>query len=158
MKLYIKQKVFSWNDKFFIKDEYGNDKYYAESEFFTWGKKFHIYDMANNEVAFIEEKVFSLLHRFFVYMNGREMVEVVQKFTFFKPRYYLNGLDWTVEGSVWFHDYEIMENGRQVVSIQKEWFTWGDSYVLNISNPRDEVLALAVVLIIDFVIQASSNN
>jgi len=25
MKLYIKQKVFSWKDKFFVKDEYGQD-------------------------------------------------------------------------------------------------------------------------------------
>ena len=36
MKLYIKQKVFSWGDKFRIYDE--NDKYYVESEVFTFGK------------------------------------------------------------------------------------------------------------------------
>ncbi len=29
MKLYIKQKVFSWGDKFTVKDEAGRDRYYA---------------------------------------------------------------------------------------------------------------------------------
>ena len=37
MKLYIKQKVFSWGDKFTVKDEFGNDKYIVEGEIFTWG-------------------------------------------------------------------------------------------------------------------------
>ena len=30
MKLYIRQKVFSWKDKFKVFDEAGNDKYYVE--------------------------------------------------------------------------------------------------------------------------------
>ena len=56
MKLYIRQKVFSWNDKFFVMDEYGRDRYRVEGEFFSFGKKLHIYDMADNEVAFIQQK------------------------------------------------------------------------------------------------------
>ena len=33
MKLYIKQKVFSWVDRFTVFDETGADKYYVEGEF-----------------------------------------------------------------------------------------------------------------------------
>ena len=51
MKLYIKQKVFSWGDKFRIYDE--NDKYYVESEVFTFGKKLHLYSQSGSELAFI---------------------------------------------------------------------------------------------------------
>ena len=32
MKLYLKQKVFSWKDKSNVKDELGNDKYYIEGK------------------------------------------------------------------------------------------------------------------------------
>ena len=35
--------------------------------------------------------------------------------------------------------------------------TWGDSYELNIANPEDEIVALAVVLTIDCVMEASSS-
>ena len=41
MKLYMKQKVFSWTDKFNIVDEQGNERYYVEGELFSWGKKLH---------------------------------------------------------------------------------------------------------------------
>ena len=42
MKLYIKQRVFSWRDRFTIKDESGNDRYAAEGEFFTWGDSYEL--------------------------------------------------------------------------------------------------------------------
>ena len=44
MKLYIKQKVFSWGDKFTVKDEAGRDRYYVEGEIFTFGRKLHVYE------------------------------------------------------------------------------------------------------------------
>ena len=53
------------------------------------------------------------------------------------------------------HDYEITHAGRPIVTIQKEWMTWGDSYQLDISDPADEVLALAGVLTIDAVTESS---
>ena len=63
-----------------------------------------------------------------------------------------------IEGNVWAHEYEIRRNGRPIVSISKEWLTWGDSYVLDILDPADEILALAVVLTIDCVAESGNNN
>ena len=40
----------------------------------------------------------------------------------------------------------------------KEWMTWGDSYELDIVNPSDEIVALAVVLTIDCVQEMQQNN
>ncbi len=54
------------------------------------------------------------------------------------------------------HDYEITKNGDLIVSINKEWMTWGDSYELSIVNPEDEIVALAVVLTIDCVMEVGS--
>lgn len=152
MKLYMKQKVFSLRDRFYIKDEFGNDRYYVEGEFFTIGRKLHLYDINGNELAFIQQKVLTFLPRFFVYMNGREVAEIVKEFTFLKPKYTINGLGWNVDGDFWSHDYCVEKNGRNVASVHKAWFTWGDSYELNLNNPEDEVLTLAVVLAIDAVL------
>ena len=44
MDLYIKQKVFSWKDKFSVYDRNGEQRYYVEGEVFTVGKKLHLYD------------------------------------------------------------------------------------------------------------------
>ena len=83
MKLYIKQKVFSWNDKFTVKTSYGEDKYAVEGELFSLGKKLHVYDMSGREVAFIQQKIFSFLPRYFVFVGDTQVAEIVKKFSFF---------------------------------------------------------------------------
>lgn len=157
MKLYIKQKVFSWADKFFVKDETGRDRYYVQGELFSWGKKLHVYDLSGREVAFIKQEVWSFMPRFYVFVNDRQVAEIVKKFTLFFQRYEIEGLGWEIDGSFWAHDYEITQAGRSIVTIHKEWMTWGDCYELNIADPRDEIVALAVVLTIDCVMAAASN-
>ncbi|MBR0599968.1 LURP-one-related/scramblase family protein [Sinanaerobacter chloroacetimidivorans] len=158
MKLYIKQKVFSWADKFFIKDEFGNDKYYVEGEIFSWGHKLHLYDEKKEEVAFIKQKVMSWLPKFEVYIDDALAVEVVKEFTFFKPRYSLRGTDWSVEGDFWDHNYMITNQYGQIASITKAWFSWGDSYELEIAEGVNEILAVATVMAIDCVMEAQNNS
>ena len=158
MRLYIKEKVFSWNEQFTVKDENGWDKYFVEGELFSWGKKLHLLNIRNEEVAFIQQKLFTWMPRYTVSVAGREIAEIRKEFTLFFQRYVIDGLGWEIEGSVWDHAYEIRKHGHTIVRIDKEWFTWGDSYVLDIADPADEILALAVVLTIDCVAEASRNN
>ena len=158
MKLYIKQKVFSWGDKFTVKDKSGRDRYYVEGEVFTFGKKLHVYDISGCEVAFIKQELWSWLPRFYVFCGDRQVAEIKKEFTFLLPKYSIDGLGWEIDGSFLAHDYVITRNGCPIVSISKEWMTWGDSYELNISNPQDEIIALAVVLTIDCVMEASSSS
>ena len=158
MKLYMKEKVFSWGDRFTVKDENGWDKYYVEGEVFSLGKKLHLLNIHNEEVAFIQQKLFTWMPRFTVSVAGRQIAEIRKEFTLFFERYVINGLGWEIEGSVWSHEYVIRKNGRVIVQVEKEWFTWGDSYVLDIADPADELIALAVVLTIDCVAEASRNN
>ena len=156
MKLYIKEKVFSWGDRFTVKDIDGNDKYIVEGEVFSWGKKLHVYDMAGMEVAFIKQEVWSFLPRYYVFCGEEQVAEIRKEFTFLFPRYTIDGLGWEIEGSFMAHDYEITKNGRSIVYISKEWMTWGDSYELDIADPDDEIVALAVVLTIDCVMEAAA--
>lgn len=158
MKLYIKEKVFSWGDKFYVKDALGNDRYVVEGEVFTLGKKLHVYDMRGREAAFIKQELMTFLPRFTVWSGGQEIAQVKKEFSFLVPRYSIEGLGWVIEGSFWEHDYQITQNGSPIVTITKEWMTWGDSYELDIAPGADEILALAVVLTIDCVREAQSNN
>jgi uncharacterized protein YxjI len=150
MKLYIKQKVFSWRDRFFVKDEGGNDRYAAEGEFFTWGKKLHIYNENGFETAFIRQKVLSLMPRFFIEIGGREICEIVKEFTFFKQNYRIAGLPWHLSGDIWAHEYSLEDyNGSQIMRLSKKWFTWGDSYELEIADAQNELPCLCVALAVD---------
>ncbi len=158
MNLYMKQKVFSWSDRFTVKDELGNDRYSVEGEIFSWGHKLHVFDMENREVAFIKQEILTFLPKFEVYIGDDLAVVVKKEFTFFVQKYTLEGTDWTVDGDFWEHRYEISGSSGSVASIAKAFFSWGDSYQIDISDGADEVLVLATVLAIDCVIEDSSSN
>ena len=158
MKFYIKQKVFSWGDKFSIYDANGNERYFVQGEVFSFGKKLHLLDLGGNEIAFISQKLFSFLPTYKISRYGNEIAEVVRNFTFFKQEYSVEGLGWQVHGDFWDHTYEVTGGGRTIASVSKRWFTWGDTYEIDIADGLNEVMALAVVLVIDACIEAASNN
>ena len=158
MKLYIKEKVFSWGDKFTVWDAYGNEKYFVEGEVFSFGRKLHVYDLQDREVAFIRQELLTWMPKYSVFVGGSQIATVRREFSWFTPRYTVEGLGWDVEGNFWQHDYDVTQNGRPVVSITKEWMTWGDSYELDIAPGADELVALAVVLTIDCVVEQQNNN
>lgn len=158
MNLYIKQRVFTWGDKFSIYDENGNEKYYVEGEVFTFGKKLHLYDLSGNELAFIEQQMFTFLPKYCISINGRTVAEIVKEFTFFKQEYSVNGPDWQVHGDFFKHDYEVTDGYNTIASVSKEWFTFGDAYEISLGNNVDEIMALAVCLVIDACIEAQNNN
>lgn len=158
MKLYLKQKVFSWGDKFTVYDENGNDKYYVEGEIFSFGKKLHIFDLAGNEVCYIYQKLMSFLPKYFISKNGEDVAQVIKNFTLFHQSYSVDGLGWSVEGDFFAHEYEISSQMGTVALISKQWFTWGDTYEINIQQGVNEIDALAVVLVIDACLQAAQNS
>ena len=159
MKLYIKQAVFSLIDRFEVFDEEGNAKYYVEGELFSWGKKLHVYDRNHSEVIYIQQKLFSLfLPKYHIFVRGQQIAEIVKELSFLKPHYTVDGLGWDIKGDFWSHEYCILRNDEMVTSISKKWFTWGDSYMLDIYDNRDELPALAVILAIDCVVAQQSKN
>ncbi len=155
MKLYLKQKVFSWKDRSVVTDANGEPRYNVEGKVLSVGKKLTVTDPAGGEVAFIRQKVLSFMPRFFVEVNGTEVAEIVKKLSLFKPKYMVKGLDWSVSGDVFGHNYTIEDaSGRTMVAIHKKWMSWGDSFELDISPEANVPVALGVVLAIDAVLDA----
>ena len=151
MQLYMNQKVFSWKDKFSIMDSTGQDKYYVEGKAISLGKKLRVYDAEGNELAFVNQKLVSLMPKFTVEIDGEEVAVIKKKVSVLKPKYFIEGPGWEVQGDFFSHDYQIVEGEKLIVSIHKQWMAWGDTFELDIPDESNEVLAMAVVLAIDAV-------
>lgn len=156
MKLYIKQKVFSWGDKFSVYDSAGNSLYSVHGEVFTLGKKLHVDDTAGNEIAFIHQKIWSFLPKYYISRDGTDIAEVVKEFTVLKARYHVDAFGWEITGNFTGHNYEIKCGERTVAVVSKQWLTWGDTYEISIADDRDEINVLCTVLIIDAVLAAQA--
>jgi uncharacterized protein YxjI len=150
-QLYIKQKVFSLSGKFTVKDQQEKDVYYVEGSFMQIPKTFSIMNTTRDEVALVTKKVFSFLPKFFVEVNGREVFTIKKEFSFLKARYTIDGADIEVQGNWWDMDFQVLQHGEVVGQVSKEWFTWGDSYKVQILNEEMETIMIALVVAIDCV-------
>lgn len=150
-QLYIKQKVFSLSGKFTVKDQQEKDIYYVEGSFMQVPKTFSIMNTARDEVALITKKVFSFLPKFLVEVNGREVLTIKKEFSFFKARYTIDAAGIEVHGNWWDMDFQVLQQGKIVGEVGKEWFTWGDSYKVQIIDEEMETIIIALVVAIDCV-------
>ncbi len=150
-QLYIKQKVFSLSGKFTVKDQQEKDIYYVEGSFMKIPKTFSIRDENKNEIALITKKVLSFLPKFFVEINGQEVLTIKKEFSFFKARYNIEAAGMEVLGNWWDMDFQVLQNGKVIGKVNKEWFTWGDSYKVQILNEELETIVIALVIAIDCV-------
>jgi len=155
MKLYIKQKPLSWRDKFTAKDENGNDRYTMQggkaSALTAIGKKLQVFDSNGNAVALVKDstKPFSLKTRFTIEIGGRKVCEVVKRFSLIGHSYNIEGLPWKLDGDFTGHDYRLTNGDKTVMTINKKVFTRGDSYELDIADPKHELVCLCIVLAVD---------
>ncbi|PFG03362.1 LURP-one-related family protein [Bacillus sp. es.034] len=150
-QLYIKQKVFSLSEKFTVKDQEEKDTYYVEGSFMRVPKTFSIMNTSREEVALITKKVFSFLPKFFVEVNGQEVLTIKKEFSFLKARYSIDAAGIEVQGNWLDMDFQVLHNGRVVGEVGKEWFSWGDSYRVQILDEKMETIIIALVIAIDCV-------
>jgi uncharacterized protein YxjI len=150
-QLYIKQKVFSLSEKFTVKDRSEEDVYYVEGSFMKVQKTFSIMNTAREEVALVTKKMFSFLPKFFVEIDGQEVLSIKKELSFFKSRYTINAASIEVHGNWWDMDFQVLQHGEVIGEVSKEWFTWGDSYKVQIFNEQIEVIMIALVVAIDYV-------
>lgn len=158
MKLYMKQKVFTLRSQFTIQDESGQDVFAVEGEFLSIGSKLHIMDQAGREAAFIRQKVLSFLPRYFIEVGGQAVACVRQRFTFFGSRFEIEGTGWQAEGNFLAHEFLVTDSSQTIMAVRKAWFTWGDSYELDIPSPENMLMAVCVMLAIDMAIASGRHS
>ncbi|WP_201713063.1 LURP-one-related/scramblase family protein [Rossellomorea arthrocnemi] len=157
-QLYIKQKVFSLSEKFTVKDQDEKDVYYVEGSFMKVPKTFSIMNQDKEEVALITKKVLSFLPTFFVEVNGQEVVTIKKELSFLKAKYSIDAAGIEVEGNWMDMNFQVLHEGRVVGEVGKEWFSWGDSYRVQILEEEMESVILALVIAIDCVKADQANN
>jgi uncharacterized protein YxjI len=151
MNLYIKQKVFTWRDKFYVYNENGEGIFKVEGELFSWGAKLHLYDAYDRELYFIKQKLMVFLPEYEIYQGENLIARVKKEFSFFKPRLNVTSHrgKYVIQGNFLGMDFQILYNNQLLGAIKKEWFTWGDTYCLYIANNEDAAFFTALVIAID---------
>ena len=57
--------------------------------------------------------------------------------------------DLVADGDFWEHEYEFTRHGRPVARVSKRFFSWTDTYGIDVAPGEDDVLVLASAVVID---------
>ena len=149
MRLWFKQRLFSWFDSYDIYDEDGSIVYTVEGKL-SWGHCLHILNAAGDHIGTVQQKVFTFLPRFELYIHDQYVGSIQKAFTFFRPRFDIDFNGWQVDGDFMEWDYSVREAcGAVVATVSKQPFHWTDTYVIDVLESKDALCALMLVLAID---------
>ena len=133
MRMYFRQRLFSWLDSYDIYNEAGETLYTVEGKL-AWGHCLHILDSTGEHIATVQERVLTMLPRFELYIGERR----------------IDCGGWQVEGDFMEWEYRVTEPcGALVATISKEVLHLTDTYVIDVVQPSDALQVLMLVLAID---------
>lgn len=155
MRYLMKQKLFCFGDDFAIKNEAGEDAFFVDGKAFSFGDKLSFQDLAGNELAFIRQKLLAWGPTYEIYRDG-ELAAVVKKqlFTLFRCKFTVDVPgpdDLEAKGSFLDQEYTFTRGNQTVAEVSKRWFSWSDTYGVDIADGEDDVLILASTVVIDMV-------
>ena len=153
MRYVLQQKLLSWGDDYFIRDDAGHDLYFVDGKAFSIGSQLSFQDPAGRELAFIRQKVLSWGKTYEI-TRGGALVAVVKKALFapFHHRFTVDVPgpdDLEAEGNLTDHEYQFRRGARVVATVSKQWFTLRDTYGIEIDDDEDQVLLLACAVVVD---------
>ncbi len=162
MRYLMKQKLFSLGDDFYIQNESGQNVFFVDGKVFALGDHLSFQDLAGNELAFIRQKLLAWGPTYEIYRNGTLYATIKKEiFTFFHCRFSVDVPgpdDLEAEGDFLDHEYSFTRQGRTVATVSKQWFSWADTYGVEIADSEDDVLLLASTVVIDMACHDKKNR
>ena len=158
----MRQKLFAWGDDYRIQDEGGNDVFFVDGQAFTIGDKLSFQDLRGTELAFIRQKLLAWGRTYEIYRSG-QLAAVVKK-ELFSPFHHTFNVDvpgpgdLEAKGNFLDYEYAFRRGENQVAQVSKQWFTWADTYGVDINEGEDDILILASSVVIDLSCHSSHNR
>jgi uncharacterized protein YxjI len=151
MKYLIRQRVLSFGDDFGIKDENGQDRYMVQGKVFSFGDKLKLMDMMGNELFYIEQRLFRFLPEYYIFAGGEEVAVVKKQLSLFTPKFIISSIHgaYDIEGDVFAYDFSVYKDGRRVAVVNKRWFSFSDTYGIDIADGEDHALLLSLAIVLD---------
>ena len=153
MRYVLKQKLLSWGDDYYIRDDQDREVYLVDGKAFSLGGQLSFKDLAGNELAFIRQKLLKLSPTYEIHRDGK-VAAVVQKklFALFHHRFTVDVPgpdDLEAKGNFLDHEYVFRRGDREVATVSKRWLSLRDTYGIEIADGEDDVLILASAVVVD---------
>ncbi len=149
---YMKQKVFSFRDRYKVFDEEQNVVFHCEGKLFSLSKKMKMIEDATDQAIYhFRKKIISLLPVYYLSDSTEKQIAVIKRRFSFRPKVEIesdNG-NFMIDGDYFGHNFTLFEDNNEVASVTKKWVSWGDSYEIAIHNEKQSQFFVALIILID---------
>ena len=83
--------------------------------------------------------------------TNQNVAVLKKKFTFMKPKCEVESIygNYELKGDLWAHDFSITKNGQLVATISKRFFSFSDTYGVEILGSENHPFILTMVIVIE---------
>ena len=147
----MREKLLSIGDDYWIEDDAGQRAFKVDGKAARIRDTWVLEDDHGNNVASIRERKLSVRDAIKIDVGGHEAT-VKKALIGIRDRFHVDvehGEDLVVKGNFVDHEYEIERDGDTIAEVSKRWLRARDTYGVEVRNPADAVLVLAVTVAVD---------
>lgn len=152
----MRQQLISFGDDYWIENALGSRVFFVDGKALRVRARLILKDVQGNELAAIQEKVMPIKDTKSIYRDGKELATVKKALIApLRQRFDVHvagGKELDAQGNIVNHEYEIHEGRTRVAEVSKKWFLLAGTYGVDIAPGADDVLLLAVTVVIDMML------
>ncbi len=164
MKFHIKERGWTLNEEFIVRDQDGKPAFKVKGKFFHIGDNLEIIDLHQHaEAAHIKQKVLALTPHYDIYQNDALWANLHEKLLhLFGERFKIaldSGEFYHIDGNIWDWDFTVTnEHGDLLAQIGKKVSLFEDSYGVDIAQNVDVPLMIALAITIEMIREHHSDK
>lgn len=147
----MRERLISIGDDYWIEDQQGARAFKVNGKAVRFRDTWILEDPTGREVALIRERKLSVRDAIKIDVGGRDAV-VKKALVGIRDRFHIDvdgAPDLKAHGNIVDHEYQIERDGNTVALVSKKWFRVRDTYGVEVRDPDDAPLALAITVAID---------
>lgn len=150
----MRQKLVSIGDDYWIEDDAGDRAFHVDGKALRLRDTLDLEDASGRKLCRIQTRVLHIRDSMAIEDPDGERLALVHKALVspLRERWKVDreqGDDWTVQGNIVDHEYEVEVEGRKIAEVSKKWFRARDTYGVEIAPGEPSALVLAVTIAVD---------
>lgn len=152
IRLYIKEKDMTTENRMFVKRETGEDLYLIVGKYGRMKDALSLYTLNGERLVEIKQKTLSVFPTFDLKINKKPFGKI-NKYPgvlgIYKPRFKVTKLNWVATGDFVKRNYTVRRNAKKIMEVNKNTTAFGEYYILTIHEDDAAPLCCLLSVIID---------
>lgn len=149
IRLYMKEEFVAKKERVIVKNESGEDVFLIVGKWGRIGDSLSLYAMNGSLLVEVKQVSLSLLPKFDLYVHQKKIGTITKHMGIRQPYFKVSGLNWTVSGDFISHVYSIKKFHQTIMEMEKASLSFGDFYMLEVTEPHYAPICAAISLIVD---------